>query len=54
VNLAAVGLGLGCINLGGFFDRQIDNLLDLDGLTHSIVYAVAIGADVSADAGDGR
>jgi SagB-type dehydrogenase family enzyme len=45
LNLAAAGLGLSCINLGGFFDRQVDDLLDLDGLTHSTVYMVAIGID---------
>ena len=45
LNLAAVGLGLSCVNLGGFFDRRADDLLDLDGLAHSTVYLIAIGQD---------
>ena len=43
LNLVANGLGLGCVNIGGFFDRQVDDLLDLDGLTHSTIYIIAIG-----------
>ena len=43
INLVVNGLGLGCVNLGGFFDRKVDNLLGLDGVTHSTIYAAAIG-----------
>jgi SagB-type dehydrogenase family enzyme len=43
LNLVATGLGLGCVNIGGFFDRQIDNLLDLDGLTHATLYLIGVG-----------
>jgi SagB-type dehydrogenase family enzyme len=43
LNLAAFGLGLGCLNLGGYFDRSIDELLGLDGLTHSTLYMLALG-----------
>ena len=43
VNLAAAALGLGCVNLGGYFDHDVDALLGLDGLTHSTIYMVAIG-----------
>ena len=43
INLASGGLRLGCMNIGGFFDRQIDDLLGLDGVTHSTVYLVAVG-----------
>jgi SagB-type dehydrogenase family enzyme len=46
LNLVANGLGLGCINLGGFLDRQVDDFLGLDGLTHSTVYLTAIGEKV--------
>ncbi len=38
INLTATALGMGVINLGGFYDRKIDNLLELDGLHHSILY----------------
>lgn len=43
IDLTVFGLDLGSINLGGFYDRRIDDFLDLDGLTHSTLYMVAIG-----------
>jgi SagB-type dehydrogenase family enzyme len=43
INLVATGLDLGVINLGGYRDRSIDDLLGLDGLAHSTVYMVAVG-----------
>jgi SagB-type dehydrogenase family enzyme len=43
INLTCTGLGLGCINIGGYFDRQVDELLAIDGLAHSTVYVAAIG-----------
>lgn len=45
INLTAHALGLGSINLGGFYDRRADDLLDIDGLTHATVYMVAVGRD---------
>jgi SagB-type dehydrogenase family enzyme len=47
-NLIATALGYGCVNIGGYFDRQIDDLLGLDGLTHSTIYMTAIGANAAA------
>lgn len=47
VSLAAVSLGLGAANLGGYFDRSIDALLGLDGVTHSTLYVVCIAAPAS-------
>lgn len=44
LNLAATALGLGVINIGGFFDRRIDALLGLDGLHHSILYMSGVCA----------
>ncbi len=38
INLAATALNLGVINIGGFYDRKIDALLELDGIHHSILY----------------
>lgn len=49
VNLVANGLGLGCVNLGGFLDRRVDDFLDLDGLTHSTIYLIAIGREVARE-----
>jgi SagB-type dehydrogenase family enzyme len=43
MNLVGNALGLGCVNLGGFFDREIDDFLGLDGVTHSTLYLIAIG-----------
>lgn len=43
INLVANALGLGCLNIGGYFDRQVDELLGLDGLNHSTIYMQAIG-----------
>jgi hypothetical protein len=36
-------MGLGCLNIGGYSDRQIDNLLNLDGIAHSTIYLAAVG-----------
>jgi hypothetical protein len=47
LNLTALGLDLASINLGGFYDRRIDDFLDLDGLTHSTIYMVAMGGEAS-------
>jgi SagB-type dehydrogenase family enzyme len=55
LNLVATGLGLGCLNIGGFFDRRVDDLLGLDGLTHATLYLVAVGQPMPAPANvDGR
>ncbi|WP_109106237.1 SagB/ThcOx family dehydrogenase [Azospirillum sp. TSO35-2] len=45
INLCSVSMGLGCLNIGGFYDHDIDNYLGLDGIGHSTIYAVAIGKD---------
>jgi SagB-type dehydrogenase family enzyme len=43
VLLAATALGLGAVPLSGFYDRPMDELLGLDGVNESILYAVAAG-----------
>jgi SagB-type dehydrogenase family enzyme len=43
LNLLSTALNLGCVNMGGFYDRKIDNLLGLDGLNQSTLYAISIG-----------
>jgi SagB-type dehydrogenase family enzyme len=42
-NLAAAALGLGSLNLGGFFDVDLHALLELEGEEEAPVYAIAIG-----------
>jgi SagB-type dehydrogenase family enzyme len=54
LTLVAGALGLTSLPIGGFLDRRIDDLLDLDGLTHSTVYVVAIGAHGDGDAAQDR
>jgi SagB-type dehydrogenase family enzyme len=48
IDLIASVLHLPAANLGGFFDRELEALLDIDGVEHSLVYAVAIGSNPAA------
>jgi SagB-type dehydrogenase family enzyme len=43
VQLAAAALGLGSLPMGGYFDRSLDEVLDVDGVNESALYCVAIG-----------
>ena len=43
LNLAAVALGLGSVNICGYHDRDVDNLLNIDGLNQSTIYMVGLG-----------
>jgi len=43
LNLVSSAIGLASVNIGGFFDRHIDDSLELDGITTSTIYMVAIG-----------
>ncbi len=43
VVLAATALGLDAVPLGGFYDRQTDELLGLDGVNESALYTIALG-----------
>ena len=45
INLVANGLGLGCANVGGYHDQQIDEFLGLDGVNQSTIYMIGIGKD---------
>jgi SagB-type dehydrogenase family enzyme len=42
--LGAVAQGLAGMPLGGYYDSALDGFLELDGVTHAAVYAVAVGA----------
>jgi len=46
MNLVATALGKGVVNIGGFFDRDIDSILGLDGVLHTTLYCMAIGERV--------
>ena len=43
VVLAAAALDLPALPLGGFYDAQVDALLDADGVEESVVYGVVLG-----------
>lgn len=51
LNLIASSLGLACVNVGEYFDREIDGVLALDGLTISTMYVVAIGKGAEESSG---
>ena len=34
------------INLGGFYDREIDKFLGFDGMMQSTIYVTAIGGEI--------
>ena len=53
VNLATVALGLGCCNLGGFFDEELAAVIRADTEAEIPLYAVALGVP-STDDRDGR
>jgi SagB-type dehydrogenase family enzyme len=41
--LVATALGLGAVPIGGLFDRQVDDLLGVDGVDESVLYAAHVG-----------
>jgi len=43
LNLVSTALGLACVNIGEYFDREIDDVLTLDGLSIATMYVVAVG-----------
>jgi len=43
VSLAATALGLGSLNVGGFVDSEVDDLLELDGVSHSTLHLLCVG-----------
>lgn len=43
INLTAAALGLGTLNLGGFFDDEVANLLKIDTEEEIPLYAMAVG-----------
>lgn len=43
--LVSEALGLKCVALGGTRDEKVEELLDIDGVNESVVYALAIGRE---------
>jgi SagB-type dehydrogenase family enzyme len=48
LNLAGVALGLGSVNLGGFFDAVLASLLGLDADVEVPLYGIAVGVPEAA------
>lgn len=49
VNLTATAIGLGAVNLGGFFDDDLADLLGIDDEHEIPLYATAVGVPACAD-----
>ncbi len=43
INLVTTAVNLGSVNIAGYFDREVDDMLRIDGITHSTIYMVAVG-----------
>lgn len=43
IYLVCEALGMKCCALGGTEDKKIEELIDVDGITESLVYAIAVG-----------
>lgn len=51
--LVAEALGLGVTPIGGYLDREVDALLQLDGVVQSALYGLAFGRDAQPEAPPG-
>jgi SagB-type dehydrogenase family enzyme len=49
LNLASAALGLGSVNLGGFLDMELGDLLGLDNELEVPLYAIAVGQPDGSD-----
>jgi SagB-type dehydrogenase family enzyme len=49
VLLTCTALGLAAVPIGGFYDRPVDELLGVDGVNESVVYAVSLGRPSTAE-----
>jgi SagB-type dehydrogenase family enzyme len=46
LQLAAVALGLGSVNVGAFLDEEVNALFGLDGVEETVVYLTAVGQPI--------
>lgn len=46
LNLVATAMDLAAQNIGGYFDRDIDKLLEINGIHHSTIYLAALGKNI--------
>ncbi len=50
INLAAVALGLGSVDCGSFYDDEVHEALDVDGVYEALIHAVFLGVAQEASA----
>jgi SagB-type dehydrogenase family enzyme len=43
ISLQAISLGLGSVCVGAFYDKQVNDLIGLDGNKESVIYLQAVG-----------
>jgi SagB-type dehydrogenase family enzyme len=43
IYLVSTALGLGACSIGGFFDDELNALLEIDGVNESAIYAISVG-----------
>jgi SagB-type dehydrogenase family enzyme len=43
LGLASTALGLGCLNVGGFFDDPLNRTLQIDGIEEAVLYVAYVG-----------
>lgn len=48
ISIVCSALRLASLSIGGFFDREIDRFLVLDGITHSTIYVIAVGSQAQS------
>ncbi len=53
VLLTAEGLHLGAVPIGGFFDGEVERVLEIDGVNESALYVIALGRPAPAADRDG-
>jgi SagB-type dehydrogenase family enzyme len=54
LSLTAVALGLAHVVLGGFYDDEVHACLDIDGIDHAAIAAIAVGTRPAAGNGSSR
>lgn len=46
IYLNSAALNIGCCAVGGFIEEELNNLLDIDGLNESVIYALSLGQQI--------
>jgi len=49
INLVSTAVNLGSVNIAGYYDREVDDLLRIDGVTHSTIYMIGIGGNLDEE-----